>query len=201
MGTEDITSNTSNTGIDFYIKPDTDNTDTNSNGTSQNTKRKRGPYKKRNKEFFVEDSEFLLKTPSNPTLKLNKNDKALIDICQTLLNTTFGVMENFNPVWKVSEDETKSIAEPLSRIIARLIPSETSSKYGDFVLLIGALSLTLGSRIMIMRGEKKNETKATTNSDRTIRPFERKSAEIGNDTRVAASNTSHIINTLPNILE
>jgi len=201
MGNEDITSNT---GIEFNITANTDNdsiTNTDSNGITQITKRKRGPYKKRNKEFSVEDGEFLLKSPSNPVLKPNKNDKALTDICQTLLNTTFAVMENFNHVWKVSDDETRSIADPLSRLIARLVPSETSSKYGDIVLLIGALSLTFGSRIMILRGEKKNETKNTGNSNSTIRQFERKSTETGNDTRATASNSSHIISSLPNILE
>lgn len=63
--------------------------------------------------------------------------------------------------WKLDENEVKAITEPMARIINRLIPAASSSKYTDYALLALGLTMVITPRVMmsmeLSKGGKKDE--------------------------------------------
>ena len=83
--------------------------------------------------------------------KTAASDKDLQNNISALLMTGFGLTAAMtqSPHWAIDEASAKSIAEPLSRIMARLNLTETVTKYSDYAALIAALAVVVTPRVMI----------------------------------------------------
>jgi hypothetical protein len=92
-----------------------------------------------------------------------KDEKTLEANINVMLTTIFGLLSlRLGQHWEMSQEECNGISEPLSRILNRMIPAETSGKYTDYILLTAGLTLTITPRIMLSKelsNVKTSETK------------------------------------------
>ncbi|MCK9327711.1 MAG: hypothetical protein M0P69_19610, partial [Bacteroidales bacterium] len=60
-------------------------------------------------------------------------------------------------IWEVRPDELQQISRPAARIVERAGQLETTNKYADYALLLGALAMVVLPRILITKAMKPQE--------------------------------------------
>lgn len=65
-----------------------------------------------------------------------------------------GLVTNDPEVWEVTDGELNSIAKPAARLIEKAGQSETTNKYSDYIMLLGALTLIVLPRIIATKAMK-----------------------------------------------
>lgn len=62
-------------------------------------------------------------------------------------------------IWEVRPDELQQISKPAARIVERAGQLETTNKYADYALLLGALAMVVLPRILITKAMKPQEVR------------------------------------------
>lgn len=154
---------------------DTTGSDKGTGSGSDGTKRERKPRKAEiQKEFLgVADVEEPVPVPKKRKPRKKKEDKKDTETLQTIIRAVYGmVAARFGEIWNVSDDEAKSIAEPLASILARYEKLIMVSNYSDVALLLIALGTVTVPRVIVTmqtRPKGGNKTERTVpGSDRKI---------------------------------
>lgn len=94
-------------------------------------------------------------------------DGTLESNVRMLISMGFGLAATLtkNGIWNVANEEAKAMSEPLTRILQRMGVSESMSKYGDWIALSAAATVTLAPRILITMAQAQ-EQKGKVHDDR-----------------------------------
>jgi len=90
--------------------------------------------------------------------------------------------------WNISDEEAIAISSPLTRIIQRMSSAKTVSKYMDYFSLLSAVGMTVGTRLIVMKSEKK-EVQTNVRKDTGFQQEVKRSSEqnVASDTGKSAS--------------
>lgn len=143
------------------------NTDGGKNGNSSTSPTNGGssagatPTSGEQTQKVVEVPILNLPTPKTPTKKKSSSkepalDKSLESNVSMLLQTGFEFASTrLGEHWKVSEEETKAISEPMTRILQRLGVNETANKYMDYFALLAGVGMVIVPRVLITQSMPK----------------------------------------------
>lgn len=118
----------------------------------------------------TEAGETKPKTTKKKGRKQSPKDKAAEEVKPAvtgLLGAVFTAGGTKNPIWQVTDQEIEMIADPASKILARLELSQGASEYADYIALLIALAAVCGPRIAITAQARKEAAKIAGNADRT----------------------------------
>jgi hypothetical protein len=96
-------------------------------------------------------------------------DRGLESNIRMLIVTSFTFASTkIHPVWSISDEEAKSLSEPITRIMQRMGVAETASANADYIALAIAVSIVIIPRVMMT--PKKQKIKPTPPTPPTTQP-------------------------------
>ena len=105
-------------------------------------------------------------------------------------------MMNDVETWTISDEESATISEPLTRILQRIGVNESMNKYADYIGLCTALTITIAPRVIITQvNKKKGETVPNVKKGKT------KTSSQKSDTRNNESTTTDNVGSIAESLE
>lgn len=94
------------------------------------------------------------------TSKKESDDTVITQNIDLMLTTISGIISvRMGEHWLMSDEESKAIAEPTTRILKRLGVNEHASKYMDYFALIAGLGMYTVPRILVQKELMKNVKK------------------------------------------
>jgi hypothetical protein len=150
----------------------------------------RGPHKK-TCPMSVKSNKGKKSASSKPsTGKKNHDTVQTVYMVQTLLTVVFNISAmRLGEHWKLSNEESKNLAEPIAAILDRHDLTEKTGAYGDYIALVAAIGMIIVPKVMIQLELSKQKKGGQTNV-RDIQSKQDTGSTKGNDTDAGAPEPS-----------